>query len=82
MESLHQFNRFTTDLPDTGHTLPALFIDHGSPMNGIEDNDFTQSWKAIAASINKPAAVLLVSAHWLTEDTLIYMPGLQEKMNR
>jgi len=25
--------------------MPVLFIGHGSPMNGIEDNIFSESWK-------------------------------------
>lgn len=49
--------------------MPALFIGHGSPMNGIEDNPFSQSWSALGKSVATPAAVLCISAHWLTEGT-------------
>ena len=49
--------------------LPAFFIGHGSPMNGIEDNDFSRSWQALGKSIPTPKAVLCVSAHWLTRGT-------------
>ena len=46
--------------------MPALFLGHGSPMNAIEDNAFTQAWKQVAERIPKPRAVLCVSAHWET----------------
>ena len=46
-------------------TLPALFIGHGSPMNGIEINDFSQTWARLGAEIPTPKAVLCISAHWL-----------------
>ena len=41
---------------------------HGSPMNAIEDNEFTGNWKKIVSLIPKPTAILSVSAHW-------YIPG-------
>ncbi len=44
--------------------VPALFIGHGSPMNAIEDNAITRSWREVAARMPKPRAVLCVSAHW------------------
>ena len=44
--------------------MPLVFIGHGSPMNAIEDNDFTQSWVALGRALPKPEAVLVVSAHW------------------
>jgi hypothetical protein len=28
--------------------IPVLFVGHGSPMNAIEDNEFTGSWKEIS----------------------------------
>src|SRR4051812_47411945 len=49
--------------------MPAFFIGHGSPMNAIEENDFTASWKAIGEEFPAPKAVLCVSAHWLTRGT-------------
>lgn len=45
---------------------PVLFIGHGSPMNIVRDNAFTQSLHHLGARIGKPSAVLVVSAHWLT----------------
>lgn len=34
--------------------MPVLFVGHGSPMNAIEDNQYTKSWKSIAERIPKP----------------------------
>lgn len=51
--------------------MPVLFIGHGSPMNAIEDNEFTRGWKKIAASLPVPSAILCVSAHWLTKGTRV-----------
>lgn len=46
--------------------MPVVFIGHGSPMNIIEDNQFSSGWRQIAASIPKPKAILVISAHWFT----------------
>jgi 4,5-DOPA dioxygenase extradiol len=51
--------------------MPVLFIGHGSPMNGIEDNEFSKEWSSIARDIPQPSAVLVVSAHWFTKGTHI-----------
>ncbi len=51
--------------------MPVVFIGHGSPMNAIEDNSFTQSLKTLAEKIQKPKAILCVSAHWMTEGTWV-----------
>ncbi|CAN5586854.1 4,5-DOPA dioxygenase extradiol [soil metagenome] len=71
MTSLSAFNKFTDDLPEQEQLSPVLFIGHGSPMNGIEDNEFTARWQAMAKEIPTPAAVLVVSAHWFTNGTRI-----------
>lgn len=55
-------------------TMPVLFIGHGSPMNGIEHNEFTDGWKAMAATMPKPNAILCISAHWETNGT--YVTGM------
>lgn len=51
--------------------MPALFIGHGSPMNAIEDNDFTRHWQQVGKSLPRPKAILCVSAHWQTWGTLV-----------
>lgn len=71
MNSLSAFNQFTGALPEQEMMMPVLFIGHGSPMNGIENNFFSQGWRDMAAKIPVPKAVLVVSAHWLTRGTRI-----------
>lgn len=51
--------------------MPVLFVGHGSPMNAIENNDFTRGWEEIAARIPRPTAILAISAHWYTPGTRI-----------
>ncbi len=51
--------------------MPVLFVGHGSPMNGIEDNEFSQRWTQLAQEIPVPKAVLVISAHWFTRGTKI-----------
>jgi len=52
-------------------TMPVLFVGHGSPMNAIEHNEFTEGWHATAETIPKPKAILCISAHWETNGTLV-----------
>ena len=49
--------------------LPVLFVGHGSPMNAIEDNEFTNKWTELGKSLPRPKAILSVSAHWYTAST-------------
>lgn len=46
--------------------LPTLFISHGSPMLAVEPGIYGAAWKKIAASLPRPEAILMVSAHWST----------------
>lgn len=46
--------------------MPAAFIGHGTPMNALENSRHTDAWRAFAASIPKPKAILAISAHWYT----------------
>ncbi|MFM2068576.1 MAG: dioxygenase extradiol, partial [Pseudomonadota bacterium] len=46
---------------------PAIFIGHGSPMNAIETNDYTRALAHWGREIGQPRAILVVSAHWLTQ---------------
>ena len=59
------------NLNETGNKMPVLFIGHGSPMNGIENNQFTMGWKKSVENVPKPNAILVISAHWETFGTKI-----------
>ena len=43
--------------------MPALYIGHGAPML-LDDALWTSQLQAIAAKIEKPKAIVIVSAHW------------------
>jgi 4,5-DOPA dioxygenase extradiol len=52
-------------------TMPAAFFGHGSPMNTLEHNRYTEAWRTIGALVERPRAVLVVSAHWYTNATAV-----------
>ena len=51
--------------------MPAAFIGHGSPMNTLEVNDFTRSWRALGRVLPRPRAVLSISAHWYIQSSAV-----------
>ena len=51
--------------------MPVVFMGHGSPMNAIEDNDYSRTWRSIAERIPKPEVIISISAHWFTKGTKI-----------
>ncbi|MFL6204548.1 MAG: 4,5-DOPA dioxygenase extradiol [Acidimicrobiales bacterium] len=51
--------------------MPAGFIGHGSPMNTLERNRYTEAWAGFGAGLPRPRAVLVVSAHWYTNATAV-----------
>jgi 4,5-DOPA dioxygenase extradiol len=71
MTTLNSFKTITDNLQEQDEQMPVLFVGHGSPMNAIEDNDFTLAWKAVGKTIPKPKAILCVSAHWETRGTYV-----------
>jgi 4,5-DOPA dioxygenase extradiol len=71
VSTLGAFKSFSDSLKVESFRMPILFIGHGSPMNGIEDNEFSQRWKKMGEEIPTPKAVLVISAHWLTHGTHI-----------
>jgi 4,5-DOPA dioxygenase extradiol len=44
-------------------TMPALYIGHGAPML-LDDPLWTSQLRDVAGKIEKPKAILIVSAHW------------------
>jgi 4,5-DOPA dioxygenase extradiol len=51
-------------------SMPAIFFGHGSPMNALERNRFTDAWRAFGAAI-RPRAILAISAHWYINATAV-----------
>ncbi len=51
--------------------MPALFIGHGSPMNTLERNGFTDAWRDLGRTLPRPRAILVVSAHWYIGATAV-----------
>lgn len=49
--------------------MPALFVGHGSPMNAVEENEFSRGWAQLGRTLPRPRAILSVSAHW-------FQPGI------
>lgn len=55
----------------TSEKMPVLFVGHGSPMNAIEENRFTKQMNALGSSLERPNAILMISAHWETKGTFV-----------
>lgn len=51
--------------------MPAAFIGHGSPMNALDTNRYTDAWQAFGQSVPRPRAILVVSAHWYINATAV-----------
>src|ERR1700736_357377 len=51
--------------------MPAAFIGHGSPMNAIESNRYTEQWRAFGRTVSQPRAILAVSAHWYIDSSAV-----------
>lgn len=70
MKALHQLNQLV-DTYSLTDKMPVLFLGHGSPMNAIEENQFTNGFHQVAATLQKPKAIIVISAHWYTQGTFV-----------
>jgi 4,5-DOPA dioxygenase extradiol len=57
------------DSQESTEPMPVLFVGHGSPMNAIEDNEFSRGWREVGKTLPTPQAILCISAHWETRGT-------------
>lgn len=62
---------FLNDLESKTQRMPSLFFGHGSPMNAVEKNQFTDFLSKAALEIPRPKAILAISAHWETLGTKV-----------
>lgn len=59
------------DRLDRTERMPIVFLGHGSPMNALEDTEFSRSWRDLGRALPHPRAILVVSAHWMSRDTTL-----------
>jgi 4,5-DOPA dioxygenase extradiol len=52
-------------------SIPSLFIGHGSPMNTLESNAYTEAWRKLGQLLPRPRGILVVSAHWFIGATAV-----------
>ena len=52
-------------------TMPVAFLGHGSPMNTLEHNAYTEAWADFGEASPRPRAILAVSAHWYINATAV-----------
>lgn len=58
-----------------------FFFGHGNPMHAIGDNAFTREWRAIGGRIDRPDAVVAVSAHWETDGSFVTSNATQRTIH-
>ena len=51
--------------------FPSLFISHGSPMLALEPGDSGPALARLAAEMPRPRAIVIVSAHWESQELLV-----------
>ena len=54
---------------NTPPRLPVLFVGHGTPLNAVDDNEFTHAWALLGVKLPRPRAILAISGHWYTYGT-------------
>ena len=55
----------------TNKLMPAVFFGHGSPMNTLDKNRYTEAWRAFGEAIPRPRAILAISEHWYINATAV-----------
>jgi hypothetical protein len=68
------------DLPATD-PLPVVFVGHGTPFSVIDPNVWTTQWERVGRTLPRPAAILMISAHWLTRGASLVTASAAPAMN-
>ncbi|MEM0448575.1 MAG: 4,5-DOPA dioxygenase extradiol [Methanomassiliicoccales archaeon] len=51
--------------------MPVVFVGHGSPLNAIENNEYSRTWARLGKLLPRPKAILCISAHWTTKGSRV-----------
>jgi 4,5-DOPA dioxygenase extradiol len=68
--NLNHLHKATEPFEDS-EKMPVLFLGHGSPMNAIQETEFSKGWRTIGQKLPRPNAIVCVSAHWETKGTFV-----------
>ena len=58
-------------MPEQIQRMPVVFIGHGTPMNTLAGNRYTEAWRKLGAALPRPKAVLVISAHWYVGESAV-----------
>lgn len=58
-----------------------IFVSHGSPLLAIEPDNAVPAWSALAQSLSRPKAILVVSAHWTTTSPTVSAANAPETIH-
>jgi len=70
----------TKQMPLTDR-MPVVFVGHGTPRSAVMTNQWTASWEKLGTELPRPAAILSISAHWLTRGGALVTASRQPRMN-
>jgi 4,5-DOPA dioxygenase extradiol len=59
----------------------VVFVGHGTPFSVIDPNVWTAQWERVGPTLPRPAAILMISAHWLTRGTSLVTASDAPSMN-
>src|SRR2546430_14911723 len=51
--------------------MPVLFVGHGSPMNAVDDNEWSRGFQKLGRMLPEAKAILSISAHWYVAGTFV-----------
>ncbi len=51
--------------------MPVAFFGHGTPMNALDTNRYTECWRSFGERVGKPRAIVVISAHWFINATAV-----------
>src|SRR3989440_6015690 len=51
--------------------MPVLFVGHGSPMNAVDDNQWSRGFQKLGRMLPEAKAILSISAHWYVAGTFV-----------
>lgn len=80
--SVAQSLKHLKDSLSLSERMPLVFLGHGNPMNAIEDTVYSRSWSRLGEVLPRPQAILVVSAHWMTQGaTLVDVSALPKTIH-